>query len=166
MVDLHYVSFLCAAKWISYFCHCCSIAKSCLILSDPMDCSMPGSSVLHHLPKFAQIHVHWVSDAILPYDPLPPPSPFAVNLSKHQGLFQWVSSSHQVTKVLELQCQHQSFQWIFRVDSFSIDWFDLLQSRGLSRVFSSTIIQKHQFFGAQPSLWSNSHIHPWPLEKP
>ena len=77
-------------------------------------------------PEFAQTHVHWVSDAIQPFHPLSPPSPPALNLSQHQGLFQWVGSSHQVAKVLELQLQHQSFQWIFRVDSFRIDWFDLL----------------------------------------
>ena len=67
------------------------------------------------LPEFAQIHVHWVDNAIQPSHPPSPPSP-ALNLSQHQGLFQWVSSSHQVTKVLELQFHHQPFQWIFRVD--------------------------------------------------
>ena len=68
--------------------------------------------VLHHLLEFAQTHVHWVGDTIQPSYPLSPPSPSALNLSQHQGLFHWVSSSHQVAKVLELQ--HQSFQWIFR----------------------------------------------------
>ena len=106
--------------------HCCSIAQSGPTLCDPTDCSMPGFPVLHYLPEFAQTHVHWVSDAIQPFHPLSPPSPPALNLSQHQGLFQWVGSSHQVAKVLELQLQHQSFQWIFRVDSFRIDWFDLL----------------------------------------
>ena len=77
-----------------------------------MDCSTPGSSVLHYLPEFAESHVHWTSS-----HPLPPSSPFAFNLSQHHGLFQWVGSSHQVPKVLELQLQHQSFQWIFRVDA-------------------------------------------------
>ena len=72
--------------------------------------------VLHHLSDFAQIHVHWVSDAIQPSYPLSSPSPPAFNLSQHQDLFQWVGSSHQVAKVLELQ--DQSFQWIFRVDFF------------------------------------------------
>ena len=78
-----------------------------------MECSMLGSSV-HCLPEFAQIHVHWVGDAIQPSHPLLSPSPPAFNLSQHQGLFQWVSSLNQVAKVLELQ--HQSFQWIFRTD--------------------------------------------------
>ena len=81
----------------------------------PMNCSTPGFPVLHHLPEFSQTHVHWVCDAIQPSHPLLSPSPLALNLFQHQGLFQWVSSSHQVTKVLELQLQHQSFQWIFRV---------------------------------------------------
>ena len=93
---------------------CCLIAKSCLTLCDLMDCSTPGSSVLHCLLEFAQIHDHWVSDAIQPSHPLLPASPLTLNLSQHQGLFQWVSSLHQVAKVLELQ--HQSFQRIFRTD--------------------------------------------------
>ena len=93
---------------------CCLITKSCLTLCDPMEWSVLGFPVLHYLPEFAQTHVHWVSDAIPPSHPLSAPSPPALNLSQHQGLFQWVSSSHQVAKVLELQ--HQSFQWIFRVD--------------------------------------------------
>ena len=94
-----------------------------LSLCDIMDCSTLGFPVLHYLPEFAQTHVHWVSDAIQPPHPLLPPSLAALNLSQHQGLFQWVSSLHQMAKVLELQLQHQCFQWIFRVD-FRIDWFD------------------------------------------
>ena len=81
-----------------------------------MDCSTPAVPVHHQLPKLAQTHVLWVSDAIQPSHPLSSLSPPAFNLSQHQGLFQWVSSSHQVAKVLELQLQHQSFQWIFRTD--------------------------------------------------
>ena len=84
----------------------------------PMDFSLPGFPVLHHLQEFAQTHVHWVRDAIQSSHPLLSPSPPALNLSQYQGPFQWVSSSHQVTKVLVLQLQHQSFQWIFRVDLF------------------------------------------------
>ena len=76
-----------------------------------MDCSTPGFPVLHHLPEFAQTHVHWVSDAIQPCRPLSSLSPPAFNLSQQQGLFQWVSSLHQVARVLELQ--HQSFQCWF-----------------------------------------------------
>ena len=93
-----------------------SVAKSCLTLCDPMDCSTPGLPVHCQLREFTQTHVHWVGDAIQPSHPLSSPSPPAFNLSQHQGLFQWVSSSHQVAKVLELQLQHQSFQWIFRTD--------------------------------------------------
>ena len=93
---------------------------SCVRLCNPMDCSTPGFPILHHLPEFAQTHVHWVSDAIQPSHPLSSPSP-ASNLSQHQGLFQWVSSSHQVPKVLELQLQHQSFQRIFRI-VFLYNW--------------------------------------------
>ena len=86
-----------------------------LTLCDPMDCSTLGFPVLHHLPEFAQTYVHWVCDAIQPSHPLSSPSP-ALNMSQHESLFQWVSSSRQVAKVLELQLQHQSFQWIFRAD--------------------------------------------------
>ena len=78
-----------------------SVAQSCLTLCDPMDCSTPGFPVLYQLPELAQTHVHRVSDAIQPSHPLSSPSPPAFNLSQHQGLFQWVSSSHQVVKVLE-----------------------------------------------------------------
>ena len=97
-------------------CCCFSVAKWSPTLCDPMNCRTPGFSVHHYLPEFAQTHVHWVSDAIQPSHPLLPPSPLDLNFSQHQGLFQWVSSSHQVAKVLELQLQHQSFQWIFRTD--------------------------------------------------
>ena len=100
------------------FCCCyCSVTNSSLTLCDLMDCSMPGSSVHHYVPEFAQVHVHWVDDAIQPLSHLMlPPSPHALNLSQHQGLFQWVGTLYQVAKVLELQLQHQSCQWIFRVD--------------------------------------------------
>ena len=83
-------------------------------------------------------------------------SPLALNLSQHQGLFQWVGCSHQVAKVLELQCEHQSLQWIFRVDL--LVW---ACSPRDSRVLSGITVQKHQLFGAQPSLWSNSHMRTW-----
>ena len=92
-----------------------SIAQSCPTLCDPMDCSTLGFILHHQLPEPSQTHVHQVSHAIQPSHPLYP-SPPAFNLSQYQGIFQWVSSSHQVAKVLELQLQHQSFQWIFRTD--------------------------------------------------
>ena len=75
-----------------------SVAQSCLTLCDPMDCSTPGFPVFHYLLDFAQTHVYWVGDAILPAHPLPPSPPFAFILFQHQGLFQWVSSLHQVAK--------------------------------------------------------------------
>ena len=99
---------------------CCSVPKLCPTLCHLMDCSTPGFPVFLYLLEFAQIHVHRVSGAIQPPHPLSPPSPSAFNLPQHQGLFQWISSSPQVARVLELQfqLQHQSFQWIFRVDFF------------------------------------------------
>ena len=88
------------------------VAQSCLTLCDPMDFTTPGLPVHHHLLEFTQTLVHWVGDAIQPSHPLSFSSPPALNLSRHQDLFQWVSSLHQVAKVLEFQLQHQSFQWI------------------------------------------------------
>ena len=90
-------------------------------LCDPLDCSMPGFPVHHQFLELAQTHVHWVSDTFQPSYALLSPSPPSFNLSQHQSLFKWVSSSHQVAKVLEFQLQHQSFQWIFRTD-FLWDW--------------------------------------------
>ena len=93
-----------------------SVTQSFPTLCDFMDCSTPGLPVHHQFPELTQTHVHRIGDAIQPSHPLSSPSPPAFNLSQHQGLFQWVSSSHQVAKVLEFQLQHQSFQWIFRAD--------------------------------------------------
>ena len=97
-----------------------SVTQSCQTLCDPMDCSTSGLPVHHQLPELTQTHVHWVHDAIQPSHSLSSPSPPTFNLSQHQGLFQWVSSSHRVAKVLKLQLR-QSFQWIFGVD-FLYDW--------------------------------------------
>ena len=91
-----------------------SVAQLCPTLCDPMNHSTPGLPVHHQLPESTQTHVHWVGDAIQPFHPLSSPSPPALNLSQHQGLFQGVSSSHQVAKALEFQLQHQSFQWLPR----------------------------------------------------
>ena len=96
-------------------CCCCSIIQSCPTLCDSMDCSSRSFPVLHHPPEFAPVHGHWVGDAIQPSHLLSSPSPPAFNLSQHQGLFQRVDSLHQVAKVLKLQLQHESSQWIFRV---------------------------------------------------
>ena len=103
----------------TYHC-CCWVTQSCPTLCDPMDCSTPGFPVLCYLLEFAQTHVHWVNDANQPSHLLSPPSPPALNLSQHQGLFQWVGSLHQVAKVLEFQLHLQSFQWIFRDDFLSV----------------------------------------------
>ena len=96
--------------------HFHSVCKSCPTLHNPMDHRTPGLPVHHQLPEFTQTHVHWVSDAIQPSHPLSSPSPPAFNLSQRQGLFKWVSSSHQVAKPLEFQLQHQSFQWTPRTN--------------------------------------------------
>ena len=143
-----------------------SVAQSCPTLCNPVDYSTPGFPVHHQLLELTQTHVHWISYAIQSSHPLSSPSP-NINISQQKGIFQWVSSLHQVAKVLEFQLQHQSSQWIFRTDFLlgQTGWI-CLQSKGLSRVFSYTTVQKHQFFGAQPSSQSNSHIHTWPLEKP
>ena len=130
-----------------------SVAQSCLTLCNPMDCSTPGLPVHHQLLEPTQIHVHCISDAIQPSYPLSSSSPPTFNLSQHQGLFQSVGSSPQVAKVLEFQLQHQSFQWIFRTD-FLLGWTGWISflSKELSRVFSNTTVQKHQFFHTQLSL--------------
>ena len=101
--------------WVKLFYFDCdslqfsSVTKLCLILCDPMDCSMPGFPVHHQLSEFTQTHVHWVSDAIQPSQPPSSPSPPTFNLSQHQGLFKRVSSSHQVAKVKHLEpCQEHS----------------------------------------------------------
>ena len=136
-----------------------SVAQLCTTLCDPMDCTMPGLPLLHQLPESTQTHVHWVGDANQSSRPLSSHHPPAFDLFQHQGLFKQINSLHQVAKASVLQ-------WIQ-------DWFPLestgwisLQSKGLSRVFSKHSSQKHQFFDAQLSLWSNSHVHTWLLEKP
>ena len=155
--QLGFRSFLTFYKLI-ICCSCCSVAKSCLTLCDPMNCSTPGFPVLHYLQEFAQTHVYWVSDAIQSSHPLSPPLP-ALNLSQHQGFFLWVSSLHQVAKVLELQLHHQSFQWISGLISFRIDWFDLLAIQEtlkslLQHYNSKASILRHLAF-----FMINSHIH-------
>ena len=99
--------------------HFSSVVQSCLTLCNPRNRSKTGLPVHHQLPEFTQTHVHWVSDAIQTSYPLSPPSPSTFNLSQHQGLFNWVISSHQVAEILEFQLQHQSFQWTPRTDLLS-----------------------------------------------
>ena len=144
-------------------CFCCSVAKSNLTLCDPMDCSMPGFLVLYYLPEFAQIHVHWVSNHLILFCLLlllPSIFPSIRVFSSELGLLiRWpkywsfcfcISFSNEYSGLI----------------SFRVDWFELFAVQGLSRVFSSTTIWKHQFLNVQPSLWSFSHIHTWLLEKP
>ena len=92
-----------------------SVYQSCPILCNPMDCSTPGFPGHHQLPELAQTHVQRVCDAIQPSHPLSSPSPPTFNHSQNQSLFQWISSSHQVAKVLVFQPQHQYFQWILNI---------------------------------------------------
>ena len=132
--------------------YCCSVAQLCPTLCDPMDYSTPGLPVAHYLPKFAQVHVHCISGAIQLSHPLIPSSPSALSFSQHQGLFQWVGYSHQITKMLELQ--HQFFQWVFRVDFLRTDWFDLLAVQGTLKSLQHhsskvSILQCSTFFTVQ-----------------
>ena len=103
-------------QWVRCSHQLSSVAQSCPPLYNPMDSSVPGFPVHHQLLELAQTHVCQVSDAIQPSHPLSSPSPPAFNLSQHQGLFQGLSSLHQVAKVLQFQLQHQSFQWILTTD--------------------------------------------------
>ena len=107
-----------------------SVTQSYPTRCDPVDCSTPGFPVHHQPLEPTQTHVHWVCEAIQFSSPLLSPSPPAFNLSQHQGLFQWVSSSHQVAKILEFQLQHQSFQWTLRLISFRMNWLDLHAVQG------------------------------------
>ena len=143
-----------------------SVTQSCLTLCDPRNCSTPGLSIHHQLPEFIQTHVPWVGDAIQPSHPLLtlllPPSIFpsirvfsnesalCIRWPKYWSFSFNISPSNEYSGLI----------------SFRMDWMDLLAVQGLSRIFSSTTVQKHQFFGTQLSLESNSHIRTWLLEKP
>ena len=146
---------------------CCSVSKSCLTHYDPMNCSMPVFPVFHYLPESAQIHVYWDSDVIQPSHPLLcpfsccPQSLLTSGSFPMSQLFTWGGQSIGAlasAAVLPMNIQ----RW------FALGWTSLisLQAKGLLRVFSSTTYWEHQFFSPQPSLWSNSHIHTWILEKP
>ena len=141
-----------------------SVAQSCPPLCDHMDCSMPGFPVHHLFPELAQTHVHQVVDAIQPSHPLSSPSSPVFSLSQHQGLFQWISSSHQVAQSIGASASASVFPVNIQ-DWSPLEWtgWISLQSKGLSRVSSNTTVQKHQFLGTQLSLWSNSqtHIYYW-----
>ena len=143
-----------------------SVAQSCPTLCNPMNRSTPGLPVHRQLPEFTETHVHRVSDAIQPSHPLSSPSPPAPNPSQHESfpmsqLFSWGGQSTGVSALASL-LPKKSQGWS---PSEWTGWISL-QFKGLSRVFSNTTVQKHQFFGAQPSSQSNSHIHTRPLEKP
>ena len=124
-------------------CCCYSVAQSCLTLCDPMDCSTPGFPVFHCLPEFAQTHVHGVSDAVHPSHPLLSPSPPALSLSQHQDL-----SSELALRIR--WPKHWSFSSSISPSNEYLNWFPLgwtslisMQSKVLSRVFSSVRTQKH-----------------------
>ena len=141
-----------------------SVTQFCLTLCNPMDRSTPGLPVHHQFLELAQTHVHWIGDAIQPSHPLSSPSPFALNLSQHQVLFQWVSCLHQVTKALEFQLQHQSFQWVYRVDfpqywlvwslccprdsqeSYPASHFESIRSLALSLLYGPTLTSMHGYW--------------------
>ena len=155
------------ARWVIFSVQFSSVAQSCPTLCDPMNCSTPGLPVHHQFPEFTQTHVHWVSDAI---------QPSVVPFSSHLQYFpasgsfpmsQFFTSGGQTIGVSALASVLPgifNIQWI--LISFRMDWLDLLVVQGLSTVFSNTTVQQHQFFGAQLSSQSNSHIHTRPLEKP
>ena len=142
----HWIWFNTKCKSVLCCGHCYSVAKLCPTPCDPMDCSTSGFPILHHLLEFVQTHIHWVGDTIQPSHPLLSTSLLDLNLSQHQDLFQWVSSLHQIAKVVELQLQHQFSQWILRVDFLRLTALISLLSKRLSRVFSSNTIWLHQFF--------------------
>ena len=144
-----------------------SVAQSCLTLCNPMNRSTPGLPVHHQLPEFTQTHVHQVSDAIQPSHPLLssfPPAPQFLPASESfpmSQLFSWGGQSTGASALASFL--PKKFQGLS--PSEWTGWISL-QSKGLSRVFSNTTVQKHQFLSAQPSSQSNSHIHTWPQEKP
>ena len=125
-----------------------------------MDGSTPGFPVLRYLPEFAQTHVHWVNDVIQPSPPLSPPFPPVLNLSQHQGLFQWVGSLHQVPKVLEFSFSISPSSEYSGLIFFRIDWFDLLAVQGTLKSF----LQHHSLKAS--ILWCSvffmvQHSHPY-----
>ena len=116
------------------------------IFCEPMDCSMPGLPVPHHLLEFAQVHVHCISDIIQPAHPLIPSSPPVLNLSQHQGLFQWVICSHQMTNSFSIS-PSSDYSGLF---SLKIDWFDLFTVQGTL----SCLLQHHSLKAS--ILWRSS----------
>ena len=148
---------------VLFLCYWLPGTQWCLTLCDTMDWSMPGFPVLHYFPGFAQTHAHWVSDAIQPSQPLSSPSAF--NLSQHQGIFQWVSSSHQVNTWRSIGASAS-----VSVLPVSIQGWFSLRLTGLISLISKGLftitLWKHEFFSTQPFLLSSSHILTRLLEKP
>ena len=152
----------CDLSWFQFS----SVAQSCPTLCDPMNRSTPGLPVHHQLLEFTQTHVHRVGDVIQPSHPqlsllllLPIPPSIRVFSNESTLPMRWPkywSFSFSIIPSKEIP----------GLISFRMDWLDLLAVKGPSRVFSNTTVQKHQFFGAQPSSQSNTHIHTWPQEKP
>ena len=120
-----------------------SVTQSCPAFCDPMNCSTPGFPIHHQLLESTQTYIHHIGNAIQPSHPLSSPSPPTFNLSQNKNLLQWVSSWHQVVKALGFQLQHQSFQWILTTLILGWTGWISLQSKGLSRVFSNTTVQRH-----------------------
>ena len=118
-----------------------SLTQLCLTLCDPMDCSSPGFPVFHHLPEFAQTHVHWVSDAIQPSHPLSSPSLPVFNLSQHQHLCPWVSSSHLVAKYWSFSFSISPSNEYSGLISFRMDWLDLLDVQGTLKCLHTTNVR-------------------------
>jgi len=144
----------------------CLLTQSCPTLCNPMDCSVPGFLVLHHLPELSHTYVLWVSDAIQPSHPLSSPSPPAFSLSSIR-VFSNESALHYL--VAEVFCFSFSISHSDEYSgliSFRIDWFDLLALQGTLKSLFQYTVWRHQLFGAQPFLSSSSHIYTWLLEKP
>ena len=144
----------------------CSVTQSCPTPCDPMNHSMPGLPVYHWLPELTHTHAHWVGDAIQPSHLLSAPSPPALNLSQHQGLFQWVSSLPQEAKYWSFSFNISPSNEHPGLISFRMDWLDLLAGQGTLKSLLQHHSSKAQFFGTQLFSQSNSHIHTWPQEKP
>ena len=129
-----------------------SVAQLCPTVCDPKNCSTPGLPVHHQLPELTQTHVHSIGDAIQPSHPLSSSSPPAFNLSQYQGLSQGIVLLIRWPKYWSFSFNISPSNEHPELISFRMDWLDLMQSKGLSRVFSNTTVQKHQFFGTQLSL--------------
>ena len=146
---------------ITHCCHCCSIAQSCLTLCSPIDCSMPGLSIPHHLPKFAQVlmpSIHlilWGPLLLLPsifpsIRDFSNESAVPIRWPKYWSFSFSISPSNEYSELISLKT----------------DWFDLPAVQGTFRGLLQHWVRRHQFFGTLPSLWSSSHQRTWPLGRP